>query len=72
MTQLPNSVKLAYRCAIYHSQLLTAQHAEPFAGASTGIADVDVAMSIGMRFGFLVVCLTFVWRVFKTEYKIRH
>jgi ABC-2 type transport system permease protein len=23
-------------------------------------------------FGFLIICLTFVWRVFKTGYKIRH
>lgn len=36
-----------------------------------GIADVDVAMSIGMTFGFLIICLTFVWWAFKTGYKIR-
>jgi len=36
-----------------------------------GIADVDVVMSIGMTFGFLLICLTFVWWVFKTGYKIR-
>ncbi|OAI02651.1 sugar ABC transporter permease [Methylomonas methanica] len=36
-----------------------------------GIADVDVAVSIGMIFGFLMVCLTFVWWVFKSGYKIR-
>ncbi|MCQ8118475.1 ABC transporter permease [Methylomonas rosea] len=35
------------------------------------IADVDVAVSIGMIFGFLMVCLTFVWWVFKSGYKIR-
>ncbi|WP_445367761.1 ABC transporter permease [Methylomonas sp. BW4-1] len=37
-----------------------------------GMADVDVAMSIGMTFGFLTVCLIFVWWVFKTGYKIRN
>ncbi|OAI04787.1 ABC transporter permease [Methylomonas methanica] len=36
-----------------------------------GIADVDVAVSIGMISGFLMVCLTFVWWVFKSGYKIR-
>lgn len=36
-----------------------------------GVADVDVAVSIGMIFGFLMVCLTFVWWVFKSGYKIR-
>ncbi|MGR8931224.1 MAG: ABC transporter permease [Gammaproteobacteria bacterium] len=37
-----------------------------------GIADVHVGFSIGMTFGFLVVCLIFVWWVFKTGYKIRN
>jgi len=37
-----------------------------------GIADVNVAMSIGMTFGFLTLCLIFVWWVFKTGYKIRN
>ncbi|MCK9608315.1 MAG: ABC transporter permease [Methylomonas sp.] len=36
-----------------------------------GVADVDVVMSIAMTFGFLIVCLTFVWWVFKSGYKIR-
>ena len=36
-----------------------------------GVADVDVVMSIAMTCGFLIVCLTFVWWVFKTGYKIR-
>ncbi len=36
-----------------------------------GVADVDVVMSIGMTCGFLIVCLTFVWWVFKSGYKIR-
>ncbi|MCQ8179847.1 ABC transporter permease [Methylomonas sp. SURF-1] len=37
-----------------------------------GIADVDVAMSLGMTFGFLVACLAFVWWAFRTGYKIRN
>lgn len=37
-----------------------------------GIADVDIFMSIGMTFGFLIICLTFVWWVFRTGYKIRN
>ncbi|WP_446809817.1 ABC transporter permease [Methylomonas sp. 2BW1-5-20] len=37
-----------------------------------GVADVDVALSIGMTGGFLIVCLTFVWWVFKSGYKIRN
>lgn len=36
-----------------------------------GVADVNVAMSIAMTFGFLTACLIFVWWVFKTGYKIR-
>lgn len=37
-----------------------------------GMAEVDVAMSIGFTFGFLMICLTFVWWVFKTGYRIRN
>jgi ABC-2 type transport system permease protein len=37
-----------------------------------GIADVHIGMSIGMIAGFLILCLTFVWWVFKTGYKIRN
>jgi ABC-2 type transport system permease protein len=36
-----------------------------------GIADVDVAISLGMTCGFLMICLLFVWWVFRTGYKIR-
>jgi ABC-2 type transport system permease protein len=36
-----------------------------------GVADVNVAMSIGITLGFLTLCLIFVWWVFKTGYKIR-
>lgn len=37
-----------------------------------GMAEVDVALSLGMTSGFLMLCLTFVWWVFKTGYKIRN
>jgi len=37
-----------------------------------GVADVHIILSIGMTFGFLLICLTFVWWVFKTGYKIRN
>ncbi|MGZ4957814.1 MAG: ABC transporter permease [Methylomonas sp.] len=37
-----------------------------------GVADVNVGISIGMTCGFLIICLTFVWWVFKTGYKIRN
>jgi ABC-2 type transport system permease protein len=37
-----------------------------------GIADVQIAVSIGMICGFLIICLTVVWWVFKTGYKIRN
>jgi ABC-2 type transport system permease protein len=37
-----------------------------------GIADVQIAVSIGMIAGFLILFLTFVWWVFKTGYKIRN
>jgi ABC-2 type transport system permease protein len=36
-----------------------------------GVADVDVSVSIGMTLLFLVVCLTIVWWIFKTGYKIK-
>ncbi|HEY0193848.1 MAG TPA: ABC transporter permease [Kofleriaceae bacterium] len=37
-----------------------------------GQSDVDVTISACATIGFLVVCLTFVWWVFKTGYKIRN
>jgi ABC-2 type transport system permease protein len=36
-----------------------------------GVADVHIAISIGMTLAFLLICLTFVWWVFKTGYKLR-
>jgi ABC-2 type transport system permease protein len=37
-----------------------------------GVADVNIAVSVGMTTAFLVLCMTFVWWVFKTGYKIRN
>ena len=36
-----------------------------------GVADVNIAVSVGMTMGFLVACLTFVWWAFKTGYRLR-
>src|SRR5689334_13544189 len=36
-----------------------------------GIADVDIRISLAMTLAFLVVCLTIVWWIFKTGYKIK-
>ncbi len=36
-----------------------------------GIADVDVAVSLGAILGFLVVCLTTIWWIFKTGWRLR-
>lgn len=36
-----------------------------------GVADVHIAISIAMTLAFLLICLTLVWWVFKTGYKLR-
>ena len=36
-----------------------------------GIADVDVAVSLGAILGFLVVCLTAIWWIFKTGWRLK-
>ena len=36
-----------------------------------GIADVDVAVSVGAILGFLVVCLTAIWWIFKTGWRLK-
>jgi len=36
-----------------------------------GVADVHLAVSVGMTLCFLVACLTFVWWAFKTGYRLR-
>jgi ABC-2 type transport system permease protein len=36
-----------------------------------GSADVNVAISIGMTAGFLVICMTAIWWIFRTGYKLK-
>jgi ABC-2 type transport system permease protein len=36
-----------------------------------GVADVNLALSMGMTLGFLVICLVAIWWVFKTGYKLK-
>ncbi len=36
-----------------------------------GVADVDVVLSFGMTMLFLVICITIVWWMFKTGYKLK-
>ncbi|SEG68084.1 MULTISPECIES: ABC transporter permease [Marinobacterium] len=43
-----------------------------FRWAFYGISDVNVAVSLGMTFLFLLLCLTAVWWIFRTGYRIRH
>ena len=42
-----------------------------FRWAFYGVADVHIGVSVGVTICFLLVCLTFVWWVFKTGYKLR-
>jgi ABC-2 type transport system permease protein len=35
------------------------------------IADVSVALSLGMTSAFLVVCMITVWWIFKTGYRLK-
>ncbi|ALN83991.1 ABC-2 type transporter family protein [Lysobacter capsici] len=36
-----------------------------------GKSDVDIALSVGMTAGFMVVCLVAVWWIFRTGYKLK-
>jgi ABC-2 type transport system permease protein len=36
-----------------------------------GIADVDVAVSVGAILGFLVAVLTAIWWIFKTGWRLK-
>lgn len=36
-----------------------------------GIADVNVALSLGMTFLFMVACLVIIWWIFKTGYRLK-
>jgi len=42
-----------------------------FRWAFYGVADVNIAVSLGMTFVFLLICLTTVWWIFRTGYRIR-
>jgi ABC-2 type transport system permease protein len=36
-----------------------------------GVSDVNVAISVGMTLVFLFLCLTTVWWIFKTGYRLK-
>ena len=36
-----------------------------------GISDVDVGVSLGATFGFVLVCLAAIWAIFRTGYKLK-
>ncbi|HEX5600550.1 MAG TPA: sugar ABC transporter permease, partial [Hyphomicrobiaceae bacterium] len=36
-----------------------------------GVADVSVAVSLGMTLVFLVICVVVVWRIFATGYRLK-
>ncbi len=42
-----------------------------FRWAFYGVSDVNVGVSLGMTFVFLLLCLTGVWWIFKTGYRIK-
>jgi ABC-2 type transport system permease protein len=36
------------------------------------IADVSVALSVGMTLGFLAICMALVWWIFRTGYRLKN
>ncbi|MBJ3792845.1 ABC transporter permease, partial [Bacillus sp. OA1] len=36
------------------------------------IADVRVEISVAMTLGFLVICMSIIWWIFKTGYRLKH
>jgi ABC-2 type transport system permease protein len=36
-----------------------------------GISDVDVGVSLGATFGFVLICLAAIWAIFRTGYKLK-
>ena len=36
-----------------------------------GVSDVSIEVSLGMTFGFLLLCLAVIWRMFKTGYRLK-
>jgi ABC-2 type transport system permease protein len=37
-----------------------------------GVADVNIAVSLGMTLLFMLMCLAVVWWIFRTGYKLKH
>ncbi|MCM0612016.1 ABC transporter permease [Marinobacter sediminum] len=42
-----------------------------FRWAFYGVADVHIAISVGMTLGFLTMCMVAIWWIFKTGYRLR-
>jgi ABC-2 type transport system permease protein len=42
-----------------------------FRWSFTEVADVSVALSVGMTLGFLAICMIIVWWIFKTGYRLK-
>ncbi|MBV1910528.1 MAG: ABC transporter permease [Kangiellaceae bacterium] len=42
-----------------------------FRWSFVGTADVHIGISVGMTFLFMVLCLTFIWWIFRTGYRLR-
>ena len=36
-----------------------------------GVSDVHIGISVGMTLLFMILCLTFIWWIFRTGYRIR-
>ena len=43
-----------------------------FRWAFYGVADVHIGISVGMTFLFMLICLTIIWWVFKTGYRLKN
>lgn len=37
-----------------------------------GVADVNIVISVGMVFGFMLLCLVTIWWIFKTGYRLKN
>ena len=42
-----------------------------FRWAFYGVADVHIGISVGMTFLFMLICLTLIWWIFKTGYRLK-
>ena len=36
------------------------------------MGDVSVGLSLGMTFGFLIICMALVWWIFRTGYRLKN